>query len=373
MTRALLLSLFVLAVPGPVTEPAPRRPATVPIRMATPPAHVSAAFELPGGRVVVSDVKTPAVLVIDPVSGAVTKLGSVGAGPGQYVKPGGLYGGTDGGALLLDRAQLQVTEISPAGVFGRTYSIAVKGVTGGSEADIDLQRLDNRGFSYFVERTFGTAGTSRPAWPLIRFDPIKQGKEKIADLIQGETTTIVDGNMSRSQGVIGSPADGFGVAPDGRVAIVRGEPYRVEWIGVDGRTTRGPNIAYDPVPMTDADRAEFKTPTGGASVSAVGGGGTGGSGSGGSSSGMERKFAATKAPFSPGDIVVSPSAQVWVMRSRAASATDVIYDVFDGRGQRVDRLAFPDGSRVVGFGAGSVFVRETGANGGVTLKKYKVR
>ena len=374
MARALLLSLLVVAVPGSAAEPAPRRPVMVSIRMATPPAHVSSAFELPGGRIVVSDVKTPAVLVIDPVSGAVTKLGSVGAGPDQYVKPGGLYGGTNGAALLLDRAQLQVIEISPAGIFGRTYSIAVKGVTGGSDADIDLQRLDNRGFSYFFERTFGAPGTSRPAWPLLRFDPIKQRKEKIADLIQGETTTIVDGNMSRSQGVIGSPADGFGVAPDGRVAIVRGEPYRVEWIGIDGKTTRGPDIAYDPVPMTDADRAAFKAPAGGASVSASGGsGGAGGSGSGGSLSGMERKFAATKAPFAPEDIVVSPSAQVWVMRSRAATATDVTYDVFDGRGQRLDRLAFPDRSRVVGFGPGAVYIRETGANGGVTLKKYKVR
>jgi hypothetical protein len=88
---------------------------------------------------------------------------------------------------------------------------------------------------------------------------------------------------------------------------------------------------------------------------------------------MERKFAATKAPFSPADIVVSPKAEVWIMRSRAAAATDVTYDVFDARGQRIDRLAFPDGSRVVGFGAGAVYIRETSANGGVTLKKYKVR
>ena len=370
MTRALVLFLLAVAVPGPAAEPAPRKPAAVPIKMTPPPAHVSSAFELPGGRLLVSDAKTPAVLLIDPVSGAVKTLGSVGAGPDQYIRPGGLYGGAGGGALLLDRAQLLITPISPAGVFGRTYSIAVKGVTGGSEADVDLQRIDHRGFSYFAERTFAGPGTSRPAWPLLRFDPRTQQKEKIADLIQGETTTIVEGNMSRSQGVIGSPADGFGVAPDGRVAIVRGEPYRVEWIGVDGKVTRGPDIAYDAVPMTDADRAAQKTPAGGgASVSASGGG----AGTGGSLSGMERKFAATKAPFSPGDIVVSPGAQVWVMRSRAATAIDVTYDVFDARGQRVDRLAFPDGSRVVGFGAGAVYMRETAADGRVTLKKYQVR
>ena len=372
MSRVPLLFLLVLVAPGLAAEPAPRKPAAVPIKMTSPPAHVSSAFELPGGRILVSDVKTPVVLLIDPVSGAVKTLGSVGAGPDQYVKPGGLYGAVDGGALLLDRAQLLVTAISPAGALGQTYSIAVKGVTGGSDADVDLQRIDSRGFSYFTERTFVAAGTSRPAWPLMRFDPRKQQKEKVADLIQGETTTVVEGNMSRSQGVIGSPADGFGVAPDGRVAIVRAQPYRVEWIGVDGKTTRGPDIAYDAVPMTDADRAAHKTPAGGgASVSASGGAGAGSGG--GSLSGMERKFAATKAPFSPGDIVVSPTAQVWVMRSRAATATDVTYDVFDARGQRVDRLAFPDGSRVVGFGAGTVYIRETAASGGVTLKKYKVR
>ena len=371
IARALFLALIVVAALGPAAEPAARKPVLVPIKMAPPPAHVSSVFELPGGRIVVSDVKTPAVLLIDPVSGAVKTLGSVGAGPDQYVKPGGLYAAADGGALLLDRAQLLVTAISPAGALGATYSIEVKGVTGGADADTDLQRIDNRGFSYFVERTFGGPGTSRPAWPVVRFDPRRQQKEKIADLIQGETTTIVEGNMTRSQGVIGSPADGFGVAPDGRVAIVRGQPYRVEWVGVDGKITRGPDIAYDPVPMTDADRAAHKTPAGGGGASAVSTGGSGNAG--GSLSGIERKFAATKAPFSPADIVVSPDAHVWVMRSRAATATDVTYDVFDARGQRIDRLVFPDGSRVVGFGAGAVYIRQTDAGGSVTLKKYKVR
>jgi len=370
ISRALFLPVLVLGVAIPVVEPAPRKPVPVSIKMTPPPAHVSAAFELPNGRILVSDVKTPAVLLIDPVSGAVTKLGSVGAGPDQYVKPGGLYAAPDGGALLLDRAQLLVTAISPAGTLGRTYSIAEKGVTGGSDADIDQQRIDNRGFSYFATRSFGASGVSRPAWPLLRFDPRTQQKQKITDLIQGETTTIVEGNVTRSQGVIGSPADGFGVAPDGRVAIVRGQPYRVEWVGVDGKITRGPDIAYDPVPMTDADRAAQKTAAGGG-ASAVSSGGAGSPG--GSLSGIERKFAPTKAPFSPADIMVSPSAQVWVMRSRPATATDVIYDVFDGRGQRIDRLVFPLGSRVVGFGPGTVYIRETGGDGAMTLKKYKVR
>ena len=368
MVRAACLSLLILAAPSLTAEPAPRKPAAVPLKLTPPPLHVSAAFELPDGRIVVSDAKTPAVLLIDPVSGAVRTLGSVGANQDQYVRPGGLYAGTDGGALLLDRAQLRVTAISRAGVLGRTYSIAVKGVTGGSDADVDLQRIDHRGFSYFAERNFfGASGTSRPSWPLVRFDPIKQLKEKIADLNQGETTAVTEGNMTRSSAVIGSPADGYGVAPDGRVAVVRGDPYRVDWFGVDGKVTRGPEITYDPVPMTDADRAAHKASAGrGASVSVSGG-------SGGSLSGIEPRFAATKAPFSPGDIVVSPDAHVWVMRSRAAAAVDVVYDVFDARGQRVDRLVFPAGSRVVGFGAGSVYIRETAPGGSVTLKKYKVR
>jgi sugar lactone lactonase YvrE len=371
MTRWVILAVAAsTALSG--SEPQPRKAAPAPLKINTPPAYLSAAAELAGGRLLVSDARTPAVHVIDPATGDVRTIGSVGAGPDQYVRPGGLYGGADGTLLLLDRAQLRVSVISPAGAFTRHYSIAITGTQSASDADVDLQRIDSRGFSYFTERAFGprATGTSRPSFPLVRFDPAAQQRQTVAGLTQPETMTVDRGNgLTVSRTVIGSPSDGFGVTPDGRVAVVRGEPYRVDWIETDGRVTRGPAVVHDPVPMTDADRAAYRaTSEKGPSVGTSASGGAGGG-----LSGLEPRFAETKAPFRPEDVIVSPDGRVWVLRSRAATTTAVTYDVFDGRGQRIDRLEFPDRSLIIGFGKGAVYVRESGADGRVTLKKYLVR
>jgi hypothetical protein len=212
-------------------------------------------------------------------------------------------------------------------------------------------------------------GRPAPA-QVIRFDPVKQQRTTVTELQSPVTKTVPGGDgMTFSRSVVGSPADGFGVAPDGRVAAVRADPYRVDWIALDGKVTQGPAIAFDVIPITDADKAEYKAKydNAGGGATAVGVGGGAGRGS---LSGLEPTFAATKAPFSPSDVIVSPDAHVWVMRSRPAGATTAIWDVFDATGRRIDRLEFPAGSRIAGFGLNSVFVTDGDR---AVLKKYKVR
>jgi hypothetical protein len=50
-------------------------------------------------------------------------------------------------------------------------------------------------------------------------------------------------------------ADAWSVFPDGRVAIVRGSTYAVEFIMPDGRRTPPVRVAFDRIPVTAADRA----------------------------------------------------------------------------------------------------------------------
>jgi sugar lactone lactonase YvrE len=364
-----LMSIAVLALLPAGAEPPARKPAELPLRLDGATGAVSGAYELADGRILLTDAGRPAVSIVDPVSGRITPVGSAGAGEGQYVRPGGIYTGAKREALVLDRAQTRVNVYSAAGAFVRSYSIAVEGVTTNS-TDSDLQRLDARGYSYFIDRDgLAGVGSGRPVLRLVRFEPVKQHKALVAELRGPETKTVAGGDgVTFSRSVVGSPADGWGVAPDGRVAVVRSDPYRVEWISVDGKVAQGPAIAIDAIPITDADKAAYKAKYG----SAGGGVGVGVAGGRTGLSGLEPVFAATKAPFSPADVVVSPDAHVWVMRSRPAAATTVIYDVFDATGRRVDRLEFPERSRVVGFGANSVFISETGGDR-LALRKYKVR
>ena len=170
--------------------------------------------------------------------------------------------------------------------------------------------------------------------------------------------------MIFTRSFIGSPADGWGVAPDGRVAIVRAEPYRVEWISPDGTVTRGPAIEITPLPMTEADKQAYRERAKARSASV---GVAGGSGAGADDLGL--LFAETKAPFNPQDVSVSPDGRVWVMRTQPFGVAEVVYDVFDRTARRADRIQLPAGSRIVGFGGASVLVRHEG-NGRTELRKY---
>ena len=83
-------------------------------------------------------------------------------------------------------------------------------------------------------------------------------------------------------------------------------------------------------------------------------------------------FATHKAAFDLYAVIVAPDARVWVERTRPFGATNVLYDIFDERGVRVDRVELPARNRVIGFGPSSVYTNERDADGRATLKKYKL-
>jgi hypothetical protein len=60
-------------------------------------------------------------------------------------------------------------------------------------------------------------------------------------------------------------------------------------------------------------------------------------------------------PFSQRDVHCGPDDRAWVERIVEPTHPPRV-DVFDRSGHRVQRLELPDGSRIVGFGSGSVYV-----------------
>ena len=372
------IAVTIVAAASLQGEPAARRLTPAPMKIEGALGHISAAGELAGGGVLVTDAKAPAIWLIAAGTGTVTRVGSSGGGELQYIQPGGIYRGANKSTLVLDRAQAKVLVLSASGAIERAYSVAERGVTGSSSLDVDFKRLDARNLTYFVDRDAGfrgqPLGTSTPAVPVVRFDPATQLKTPvIADLRMPEQKARSGGeNVVLTQQVIGSPADAWGVTPDGRVAIVRSVPYRVEWISPDRKVTRGPAIPYEPIPLTDADKQAFAAKYGRGGMG--GGAGVGGPGrSAETSTPPERLFAATKPPFVPDEVLVSPEAKVWVPRSSAHDATEITYDVFDAAAARVDRVRLPATSRVVGFGAGAIYVREVAQGGGELLRKYLIK
>jgi hypothetical protein len=371
-TRLLLIAMTV--VPLLAAEPEPRKATGQVIKVSSPLPYISGVAELPDGRLLISDHKTPRLSLVLPATGEVRALGSAGSNSGQFVRPGGFYGTPGKSLWLLDRGLTRVSSVSPSGELSGSKSILPRGSSGSSSSDYDLQKLDERGLAYYFDREsrLNTVASSNgaPLIDLIRFDPATEQSQVVAKVQQRITQSMPGGDgMTFSRQVIGSPADGWGVAADGRVAIVRAKPYRVDWYSPAGVETRGPVFQVDTIPMTEADKEAFRTATGGGSVGAGVGSSTGSA----SAVNAGMLFADTKPPFDHDYVMVSPVGHVFVPRTVPAGHTEVIYDVFDGRGDRVDRILLPATSRIVGFSRGSVYVREGSAASGFQLKKYEVK
>jgi sugar lactone lactonase YvrE len=334
-------------------------------------ATISGVHELRDGRLVISDGKGAGLYLLDPAARSMTPLGAVGGDSLQYAQPGGLYASAGDSAWLLDRGLAKVLLVSPTGAILRSRSIKENGITYSSDADVDRQRIDGRGLAYFT--THGRMTMARRGSAvvdsvlLVRFDAARQHYDTVARLREPEARVVqATENMQMTQAVIGSPADGWGVAPSGRVAVVRADPYHVEWIDATGHVARGPVYGVPAIAFTQAEKDSIAKSSGRGGVAV----GMGGASSTSTSTPMN--FADAKAPFSPPNIVVSPDGHVWVGRSGPADAAAATYDVFDEKGERVDRVAIPDNARIIGFGRGVVYAMLRGGKGAIALVKYKL-
>ena len=371
---AVALTLSVIVSLPQQSEPAPRTLAPLPLRTGDVEfASIAGANELRDGRVLVSDAGGPAIYIIDPRAGAVRTLGREGAGPNEYRRPGGIYPDTGGGSFVLDRGQARVLAVDAQGTLTGTRSIEVRGFSSAAD-DVDPRRVDGALHTYY-SNPLGSprarpGGGGADSLPILRYDPVRQRSDTVGFLGRTRPTVISSENgVTRTRTPIFSPADGWGVASDGSVAIARVTPYRVEWIAPDGRRTTGTAIAYTPVAVTAADR-EAREDLG--QSAAIGSRTAGGRTTTISTTGVEQVYADVKPAFDPEDIIVAPDGKVWVGRHEPARATHAVYDVFDRSGARVDRVALPPRARVVGFGPTAVYAAELDADDIPQLRKYRL-
>jgi hypothetical protein len=355
-------------------EAAPRRPAGVAIPVKASLETISGVRPLRDGRLLLSDAKRAAVYLVDPKTGVAQQIGSAGGQSTQYAQPGGFYSGLADTIYLLDRGQARFLVISPSGSIVESRSIKRRGVSGSSSADQDFQQVDLHGLAYFIDQGHRfaalTGAVAKDSAALVRFDPSSQHYDTIATLRESEKkVTQVDEHTQFTRAIHGSPRDGWGITADGSVAVVRATPYRIDWYSPSGALTRGPVTQIEAIAYTDAEKAEISA----RNAKSAGSVGVSGMGASVSSASLGDLFAPTKAPFEADGVTVSSDGRVWVPRSQRATVTTVLYDVFNRRGERVDRIELPPRSRVVGFGANSVFVVERDEAGTPSLHRYSLQ
>jgi hypothetical protein len=314
-------------------------------------SDLTAVRELRDGRVLLFDRKEERLVVADFTTGAIRDIARKGQGPREFEFVAALLplaGDSTIAAdwsrfwlilvrdsvvakLLPEHAALQRIALAPLGAdqSGRVLSRGFP--RGGGLTDSTLAVL--------VERATGRTDTIARLRNGVRRAPV---------------STVTDPAMGRGVMVRRIPLN-VGEAPlllaDGWTALVRLEPYRVDWRSPDGRWTLGAPIPVRQVRMNDDERKAYAARN-------------------------PWSRAATDWPefLPPFDTPTSlfATADGWLVIKRLSSAgePETRYDLVDKSGVRRSQLILQRNEHILGFGAASVYVIETDDDGIQRLRRH---
>lgn len=345
-------------------------------------ALLNGVRELSDGRVVVADPLGMILAILSPDLARATPLGRQGQGPEEYGQPDAVWPLPGDSTLLVDLGNTRLTVLDPDGAFVRTRPLLLAPFDPGRGGlSMMMPRgVDARGRIYFEGSRVGPDGSVPDSVSVLRFDPGSGAVDTLARVRLPETRTETSGGVDdrrvSTSPVPLSAADGWAVAPDGRLGVVRESDYHVEWMG-GGEVLRGPPTPYEPVAIGRAEReawADEQQRNGGlgVSVSVV---------NGEASVSMARQggrrpgdlaglpWPDHMAPFVASSVRVDLEGRLWVQRSQEAGAAP-LYDVFDGAGRHMGSVRFPQARRLVGFGAGRLYAVAVGDFDLLTLERY---
>ena len=327
-------------------------------------SQISRVFELRDGRVIVLDRLDGNVRLADLRTGVSSLLGRTGNGPREYRAPHDLIplGGDSVG--VVDGTQRRVLVItSDGGLGGFVPPMARHPGTG---AMIELRAADARGWLYGnggpLQRTAAGSLEFSDSSPILRWKPASETGEVIAHYYSPPppgASIIASGHVVQKPGAVPalSPVTMWMVGPDGRIAVVSGSPYRVQFIEPDGSRRMGPVIPFDRVAVNDsvknAVQSDASRPQmmvmyekGGATTTARS-----------VPPGFQvTNWATHVPPFRfDGLIAFAPNGTLWVQRTTFRREGGR-YDLIGADGSLIDRVRLPEGHRIVGFGRDAMYV-----------------
>lgn len=347
---------------------------------------VNTVRELADGRVLVADPLGNVLVRLDRTLQRAETLGREGGGPGEYRQPDAVWPLPGDSTLLVDLGNARLTVIAPDGTFARTRPITLGEPGPGGPPPMVLPRgTDAGGRIYFEGPRASMGGPPPDSVQVLRAGPVGSSTEPVVRVklpdVQAETSGGATSRSIRMTAVPLSPVDAWGVAASGEVAVARSRPYRLEWVGVDGRVRAGPEVRVTPVRIREAEREEWELERGrsgggiGISITMENGQASVRFGRGGAPGGGRAPDLSTlpwpevKPPFVGGAVRVDGAGRAWVQRSLPAGEPP-LYDLFDGSGALVGQVRLPPDRRLVGFGEGTLYAVYVDAMDLQTLERY---
>lgn len=354
-------------------------------RHAEPFTTVAGVRELADGRLVVVDRGEKSIQLLDLAAGSAVRVGHEGGGPNEYRQPNSAFPLPGDSTLVFDIGSMRYVVVAPNGTVARTFS--TMDPESGSMRLLLARGTDGAGNLYFLDRGLsagpGAVPVARDSGTVLRYDPRTKAVASVATVALPETKINASGSAGQRQVMVRSTPfaaqDDWTPGLDGRIAIVRHEPYRVEWLAPSGQRVTGPAVAYEPLRVTEKDREAWRersrNPAGGVRIVV---GGPPGAGSAPAPMVTNARMAEPddwperKPPFPAGAAIVATDGRLWVQRSTPAGDDVPRYDIFDSFGRLVARATLPSASRLVGFGRNSAYVVQKDENDLEYLERYRL-
>ncbi len=367
------------------------------INLTTPDAEFADPFSvvaingvrpLSDGRVIVSDGKDKTLQVID-FRGTAKPIGRLGSGPNEWLNPSGIAALPGDSSAMWDGGNRRFMLIRPDGTPAGEVS---PGTTNyGAFAPLLPRGTDARGNIYFQGSPFlQTADGPAPAdtVPVLRLDRARDVADTVAFIRPQKGNASVGPSPNGTGASITNglanplvPLDEWVALPNGRVAVVRGIGYHVDFYDKRKIVSSGPPVVWQATPVdgeikreiTDQRRKQFSSvtprsrPTGQVSTISPGA--------------LDRMmqalepWPATVPPFMRGAASVRANAsgsQIWVRRTAIKDADLPVYDVFDEAGRVVVRVQMPARTQIVGFGAQFIYAIRTDDDDLQYLQRYRI-
>jgi hypothetical protein len=357
-------------VPAAAQERALRAPnATLPIEF----SQIRGVRELADGRVIVTDRIEERVVVADFSSGRQQLIGRTGTGPHEFHLPTTLTPMPGDSTLLVDEGNSRLGVISPSLTLHRTFTLTVPGIgyTLGARG-VDLQGR----FYMQIPGWMINAYARGDSVPVIRFDARSNRVDTLA-LVKNATSLPPKQPKYGLSFIAFSTQDVWAMASDGRIAVVRGGDYHVEWRDANGRVTRGAPIPFERIRVTAADRTAY-------SRSFLANSSVSGKGAAGELSLVPAEwmndaairefvarnpFAEVKGPVTGTTPLIATDGTLWVERSVKAGESSR-WDVIDGSGRLVTSYRLPAARRLVALGRTALYVAAVDDDGVERLERY---
>lgn len=267
----ILACLTLLSCEQGAPEAGPSGPEPMVLPAAEPPeglethgfTQIRSLRELPDGRVLVADAFRPRLLLVTWETQTAEVVGREGQGPLEYESPDRLLGLGGDSTLLTERTRpraiLEGGEItrpvSPAHPF--VPLLGGEGIVGADSTGRILAVRGHRAASSLP----GGLGHGPDSMVAVLSDRAWARLDTVAWLGGGGFRRYCimgvapDGRTDRTGGC--SPVyfeEQAVLFPDGWTAVVRADPYRVDWLTADGRRIHGDPLPFTPQPLDDAER-----------------------------------------------------------------------------------------------------------------------